>query len=609
MDFQGVAEFFDRVEQTSSRLEMTDHVAEMFSSAPPAAAKIIVYLSQGKLGPDFNSPEIGLGEKLVQQAIARAAGYTGQQVDTHFKETGDLGITAEQLLGEKKQSSLFSEKLSLDKVFSSLEKIATTEGSGSQDAKLKRVAELLNSASPIEARYITRTILGKLRLGIGDPTLMDALAINNLQEYRKQNKTVEEELEKEYKKEEDVTRQLKFKLREAIEAKYNIHPDLGDLARLLKEKGLAGLKDITIVPGIPIRPTLAERLPSSEDIVKKLGTVAVEAKYDGFRFQVHKNGKDITIYSRKQENMTHMFPEIVKGVQEQITAKKAIVEGEALAVNEETNEYFPFQITIQRKRKHGISEKAAQFPLKLFLFDVMFVDGRDTMQLPFAERRKVLEKLLAKGNVVELTETIVTDNPEKITAFFEQCIEKGLEGIMAKDLQAPYIAGARKFAWVKLKRSYRGELGDTIDVVLIGYYEGKGKRKQFGLGTLLGAVYNKQQDRFESIAKIGTGLSEQQLGEYEGKLKKIVSKTKPQRVESGPVPDYWVSPQQVVEVLADEITRSPIHAAGKENMGDGYALRFPRLVKAREDKDPEQATTVKEIKSMFKKQKHVQLDD
>ncbi|MDO8627758.1 MAG: ATP-dependent DNA ligase, partial [Candidatus Diapherotrites archaeon] len=502
-----------------------------------------------------------------------------------YKEKGDLGIVAEELMQTKKQQSLFSEKLSVQKVFQNFLKISNIKGAGTVDTKIKLLAELLNSSTALEAKYLVRMPLGNLRLGTGDPTLMESLAdMFTPEQIPKFRKKLESEVKSNKEKkpaefEEELYKKTRTKLREQIEEKYNIFSDLGEIAEKLKNKGLDGLKEITIQPGIPIRPTLAERLPNSEEIVKKLGKCFVEVKLDGFRVQCHKQGEKVTIFSRQSENMTHMFPDIVKAVQEQIQATNAIVEGEALAFKEETQEFFPFQITITRKRKYGISEAVKKLPLKLFLFDVMLIDSENLMELPFLERRKRLEKLLKKGHTIELTEAITTDKAEEIEKFFENAIERGLEGIIAKDLHEKYIAGARKFAWIKLKRSYKGELQDSADLVIIGYYTGRGKRTQFGLGALLTACYDEASDTFKSIAKIGTGMTEQHLQDLEKLLSKNKTAKKPSRVESKLEPDIWVEPLHVIEVRADEITKSPNHTCGKTSPdSEGYALRFPRMI-------------------------------
>ncbi|MEW6295103.1 MAG: ATP-dependent DNA ligase [Candidatus Diapherotrites archaeon] len=612
MHFELLAEYFDKIERASERLKMTDLLAELFSKTDSENIKNVVYLSQGQLGPNYAKVEAGLGEKLLMDALAKASGYTRHEIEKQFKEKGDLGLVAEALVAKKKQSSLFQEKLSVKKVFDNLLKIAKAEGPGSQELKLKLMAELLNSALPLEAKFIARIPLENLRLGIGDPTIMDSFALSLVEEGKKEKelvKRIEAQMKdkkiKEKEWNEELNRRIKVALRERIEEKYNIYSDLGEIARILKEKGLGGLEKISIEPGIPIRPTLAERLPSAEEILEKIGKCAVEAKYDGFRLAVHKNKDKIIIFSRQQENMTEMFPEIVEGVKKQLKAEAAVIEGEALAVNEETGEFFPFQVTIQRKRKYEIGEKAKEFPLKLFVFDVMMLNGKNFMNEPFKERRKLLEEIIKKGETIELTESIVTDDPKKINAFFEECVQRGLEGIIAKDLNAKYIAGARKFAWIKLKRSYKGELSDTVDAVIIGYYKGRGKRTQFGLGALLTAVYDDKKDEFKSIAKIGTGMTEEKMIELEKILSKIKASHKPARVNSELEPDFWVEPKYVIEVRADEITKSPVHTAGKTKEL-GFALRFPRMISIRVDRKPEEATTEKEIIKMYEQQKHVQ---
>ena len=609
MKFKVLTEFFDKIEKASSRLAMTDLLAELFKKADSDEIARIVYLCQGQLAPPYKDIEIGMGEKYAEEAIAKAAGYTKTEVEKEFKKKGDLGLVAEEFLKKKKQRSLFSVELTVEKVFKNLMRIATVEGSGSQQLKIKLLAELLNSASPVEARYLIRIPLGSLRLGIGDPTIMEAFAINLLPEAKKDKalvKKVKKKLKekKEEKRAKELEKKLRLAVREIIESKYNVHSDLGDLAEMLKKQGLKGLEKIDIEPGIPLRPTLAERLPTAKKIIEKLGKCAVEAKYDGFRLAIHKNKKKVTIFSRRQENVTEMFPEIVEAVKG-MNANEAIFEGEALAFNEETEEYYPFQVTIQRKRKYDIDKMAKEFPLTLFAFDLLYANGKNLMGLPFKERRERLEKIIGKNKTIVLTDTIVTSSAKELEEYFNKSVEKGLEGIIAKDLNAKYIAGARKFSWIKLKRSYKGELGDTIDTVIIGFYKGKGKRTQFGLGGLLTAVYDKKSDSFKSIAKIGTGMSEEMLENLCKMLSKIKKEKKPARVDSELKPDIWVEPKYVIEINADEITKSPVHTAGKEKDREGLALRFPRMIKLRQDKEPEQATTVEEIEQMFKKQRHV----
>ena len=597
MEFKIVAEYFDKIENVSSRLEMTDILEELFEKVPKDEIKKIVYLIQGQIAPNFQGREIGFGEKLISSAISKATGFSRKDVDELFASTGDLGTTAEKMIEKKKQGSLFTTPLTINKVFGNLERMSTREGEGSQELKKKLLAELFNSASSTESRYIARIPLSNIRLGIGDPTIMDAFAI-----------MIAKQKDKKYlEKNEEERRKIKQEYREQIENAYNVYSDLGEIAQILKEHGIEGLANVSITPGTPIRPTAAERLPSAKEIIEKLGKCAVEAKYDGFRVMISKDGDKVKIFSRQSEDITDMFPEIIDAVKTNLKPKKCFVEGEALAFNTETNEYYPFQITIQRKRKYDIEKKAKEYPLKLFLFDVVLVDGKNMMNEPFKNRRKTLEEIVIPGELIELSEMKIIDDPKTLEEFFEEKIGQGLEGIMAKDLEAPYIAGMRKFSWIKLKRSYKGTLDDTLDLVIIGYYKGKGKRTQFGLGALLVAAYNTEKDRFESIAKIGTGMTEDILKELEGMLSKTTSKKKPLRVISEVDPDYWVEPKYVIEVRADEITTSPSHSCCKKK-GKGLALRFPRMIKFRLDKKPEQASPNSYVEKMFASQKRVSMD-
>lgn len=611
MRFEPVAQAFEEIEKTTKRLDMTVQLSKLFDVTPAEDMQNVIYLLQGRLAPAYKNIETGLGEKFVVQAISKATGYSKEDVDKKFKKTGDLGQSAFEFLEKKTQQALVKQTLTVKKVHENFMKLATQTGEGTQETKIRLLAELLNSASPTEGKFVTRFALGALRLGVGDPTLMDALAQVHIEEFKKANsKLVQAIEEKDGKKsDEEKERKLRMKLREHIEAKYNIHSDLGYVAALLTAHGLKGLDKIDIEPGVPIRPTLAERLPFSKDIIEKLGKCMVEAKYDGFRIQLHKKGNTVSIFSRNLENMTDMFPEITEAAKHELKVKDCIVEGEALAVNEKTGEYFPFQVTIQRKRKYDIEEKAKELPLKLFLFDVMYLDGKNVMAKPFHERRELLGKMITTKETVEMTKSIVTDKAKQIDQFFNDNVTAGLEGIVCKDLNAPYIAGARKFAWIKLKRSYKGELQDSVDLIIIGFYKGKGKRTEFGLGGLLAGVYDEERDEIKSVTRIGTGFSEQMLQELYDLLMKYKVDHKPARVDSEIVPDYWVMPKFVVEVRADEITQSPMHTAGKEKEGTGYALRFPRILKLRNDKSPEQATSVQEIIDMYNNQKRVKVEE
>jgi DNA ligase-1 len=489
-----------------------------------------------------------------------------------------------------KLRTLSKKKLEINDVFASMLRIAGTSGQGSQDLKIRMLVELLASSSPLEARYLIRFALGTLRLGAGDATILEALS-------------------KAY----TGSRESKPKLENA----YNLCNDLGRVGQILSEKGMAGIERMKVSLFSPIRPALAERLPTSEAILERMGgRCAIESKYDGFRVQVHIDRKEkrVEMFSRNLEKTTDMFPDLAKAALLEVRAGEVILEGEALAYDETTGEFRPFQETIQRKRKHGISEMSAEFPLHLFAFDLMYLDGEDYLGKPYEERRKRLESIIKGDGAIRFSDRIIATTPRQVDKYFEEAVENGLEGTVAKDLHAPYIAGARKFSWIKLKRSYKGELSDTVDLVILGYYLGRGQRTEFGFGGLLAGVYNEKRDVFETITRIGTGFSEKQMTELSQLLKKIKVARKPARVDSLIEPHFWVEPKYVVTVRADEITRSPMHTCGKpEGSADepGYALRFPRLVSdgVREDKSAEDATTTKEITEMYGIQKKVKVAD
>jgi DNA ligase-1 len=572
MKFKDLVEYLKRLEATTKRLEMFDILSELFTQASKDDIDKIIYLTQGQLTPPFYGVETGISEKLLIRALSDASNKPTKEVEKLYRETGDLGEAALQLLKGK-------EALKVSEVYKELMDIAETSGKGSVETKMNLLASLLRAVSAFEAKYIARFIIGRLRLGVGDPTVLEALALS------------------------EGDREL----RAPLERAYNLCSDLGLVAKTLKENGMKAIEKFHIQVDYPVRMALCERLPSPEDIITKMGKVAIEAKYDGFRCQVHKDGDRINIFSRNLERTTEMFPEIREAAKK-LKAKTAIFEGEALAYNEATGELFPFQVTIQRKRKHGVAEMAKEYPLRFFAFDLLLLDGKDLTEKPYAERRKKLASLIKEVDVIEPASMFETDDPEEITKHFEEFVETGLEGVVAKRLDGVYAAGSRNFNWIKLKRSYRGELQDTIDVCVVGYFRGRGARARFGVGALLVAVYDPGEDTFKTISKVGSGFTEEEFLTLKEMLDEISIKKKHARVDSAVEADVWVTPRYVVTVTADEITRSPMHTAGRDEKGVGYALRFPRAVEfLRRDKSPEDANTVEEIIKMEKQQKKVKV--
>lgn len=572
MRFQEFAKYLEALEKISSRIEMYRLLGELFQKSDPEEASRIAYLCEGRLLPAFEGVETGMGERTIAAAIASASRHTDEEVALASRELGDLGLVIETLLPPAKRS-----KLTVSEVYEALLVVARTSGKGSTEAKRDLLADLLRRATAIEARYIVRFTQGRLRLGIAAPTLIEAVA----------------RLEDEPKR-----------ARKIIERAFNLCSDLGLVLATWRERGLDALASFKVRVGNPVRPMLAERLPSAEKIIDKIGRCAVEAKLDGFRCQVHLSRGRIEMFSRNLERTTEMFPDIASAVKKEVNAKSVIIDGEALAVNEATGEFHPFQVTVQRKRKHKVTEMAEDFPLVLVAFDLLYANGKDLTGKSYEVRRAELQRLIGAGEGIRLSEAVVTDSAEELQLFFDQEVEQGHEGIVAKRLSSGYEPGARNYNWIKLKRAYRSELSDTVDVVLVGYIRGRGARARLGIGSLLGAVYDARTDTFQTIGKIGSGLSDENWIKLRNLLDEVRVTEQPARVDSRMTPDVWVEPRHVVAVLADELTRSPVHTAGRDEHGRGLALRFPRVVGfVRADKSAEDATTTLEIEEMFAQQR------
>jgi DNA ligase 1 len=589
MYFDELTKYFAMLEAVGGRLKMYNLLGELFGQAGEDEVAEIAYLLEARLGPPFAAVNIGMGERMVAAAVGAATKKSEREVSKLYKKLGDLGLVARSLTPKNRRG-----RLTVSEVYASLLEIARTGGRGSAEKKVELLADLIRAASALSALYIARFVVGRMRLGVGAPTIIEAVARS-----QPDGKGA----------------------RAVIERAYNLCSDLGLTLKTMRERGLAGLKKFKAHVGAPVRMMLAERLPNAEAIVKRLGRCAVEAKLDGFRCQVHLNGRKVEIFSRNLERTTDMFPDIAEAVAAGVRARSARIEGEAVAVNEATGEFHPFQVTAQRKRKYKVEEMAREFPLVFVAFDLLYADGKDYINQEYRTRRAALEKLVKQsprtkaagptGRVrptvrlpVRLVDRVVTEDASELQSFFDEQIERGLEGIVAKRLDARYEAGGRNFNWIKLKRVYRGELSDTIDVAVVGYLRGRGMRARLGIGALLTAVYDKKTDSFKTVGKVGSGLSEKNWVRLRKLLDQAAAPDKPARVDSRLVPDIWVEPQYVMTVLADEITRSPVHTCGRDESGAGLALRFPRVVGfIREDKSPEDATTCAEIKKMYAMQK------
>lgn len=581
MLFKELAEVFEVVEREPSRNAMTALLADLFKTATAAESAIISYMALGCLNPPYIGTQFNIAEKSLLKVIARIKGVELVHVKEHLQQVGDCGL----LIAQGGWGCIVHEPLTILNVNALLVHIHDVSGVGSQEVKEDLVEQLIRSLDPISAKFIVRIILGKLRLGFSDMTLLDAFSF--------------------------MVRGDKS-LRESLESAYNLCADIGFLASVLKKDGSIGLEKIMIKPGIPIRPAAAERMDDAVSIVAKLGQCVAQPKLDGFRLQVHidNTGHEprIFFFSRNLQDMSAMFPDL-KEVALRLPVESAIIEGEAISYDAQTGSFLPFQETVKRKRKHGIDQVMQEYPLRLYFFDILYLNGDSLLHLPHAERRVALEQLFTgnkacKQEVMFPIEEVAVTTGAMLKSYFEQNISAGLEGVVVKRTDAIYQAGKRNFNWIKYKREESGSLDDTIDCVILGYYAGQGKRATFGIGALLVGIYNPDVDMFQTIAKIGTGMTD---GEWRAQKKEcddIRIDHKPARVACAKelYPDVWVTPSIVCMIRADEITLSPLHTAGKSDSVMGFALRFPRFMGYRPDKNAEDATTVQEIATLFQHQ-------
>lgn len=580
MRYSRIADSYEKIEATTKRLEMTDYLVDLLKQTPKDIIDKVVYLTQGKLYPDFVGIEIGVAEKLAIRAVAKATGRGEKDIETDMKKIGDLGETTAKFLEKKTQVTFFQEPLTVEKVYESFDKMAKAAGAGSMDTKINILAGLLTNATPKEAKYVIRTVTGELRLGIADMTVLDALAIA-------------------YGGGKEA--------RESLERAYNISSDLGRVAKTVAEKGIDTIEKFEVSLGEPIRPMLAERLGAPQEILEKLGGKCMaEFKYDGERIQAHKQGDNITLFSRRLENISDQYPDAVELLRKHLKPKEAIVEAECVAIDLDTGEMKPFQELMHRRRKYGIKQAIEEYPVSLFVFDTLYVDEKDLTLQPYLIRHKYLEKTVERSDRVRTAEYIVTDNIEELERFFEKAVENGCEGLMCKSIakDSVYQAGARGWLWIKYKRDYKSEMTDTVDLVIVGAFHGRGKRAGT-YGALLLAAYDEEEDVFQTVTKCGTGFTDEDLAKIPKMTEKHKISHRHSRVQSTLEADVWFEPTIVIEIIGAEITLSPIHTCATDviRKGSGLAIRFPRFTgNYRQDKSAEDATTDKEIVEMYQRQ-------
>jgi len=572
-----MAEAYRDLEQASGRLILIDRLAALLAGTPQDLLPTVCYLCQGLMAPEFAAVDLGLAEKLALRAVATATGVVPTKVVAAVRESGDLGQAAEQLL--KETAADRQPELQVAAVVDTLHEIARAEGSGSQGRKLELLAGLLARSTPVEARYLLRLVTGNLRLGIGTPTILDALA----QVYTGNRKD-----------------------RPVLERAYNICCDLGLVAATLASGGLDAVKELRVRPGNPVRVMLAQRLSDADEILAKLGGQCMaEYKYDGMRVQAHRTADgQIELFTRRQERVSSQFPDVVELLHTGLSPREAILEGEVVAYDAAAGELRPFQEVMFRRRKHGIAEAARDVPVGLFCFELLYADGEDLTGLSYQDRRSRLAEAVALSDRLRLTTALEVATAPALEAAFEQAVADGSEGLVCKSTApvAVYQAGARGWLWIKLKRDYRTELADTIDLVVVGAYAGRGRRRGT-YGAVLLAAYDPETEVYSTVGKCGTGFSDTELAALPTRLDPLIRKQRPARVNSRVGADVWFEPSLVLEVLSAELTLSPNHTAGWGQLKDdaGLSMRFPRFTgRWRDDKGPQDATTTQQLVELFR---------
>ncbi len=588
MLFKEFSKYIKQIEERSSRLEITRLLAELFELLESSELAPAIYMLQGQVSPKYAPINFGMAEKMVLKAVATAFQIDSKSVLNKYQIQGDLGGLTQNLRAEF--LSFDENDLTIREVFDQLCKLASASGDGSQEEKVSILRSLITQLDPLSTRFIVRIPVGALRLGFSDMTILDAFSY-----WIKKDKSLRPQLLK----------------------AYQVFPDLGHMAFMLKSNGVEYISKVEPTIFTPIIMMRAERLSSGAEIIEKIGPCLVEPKFDGFRLQIHKKGKDVKLFTRGLEDATNMYPDIVRGVINEVAADNVILEGEAIGFDIQTGNFLPFQETVTRKRKYDIEDKAREIPLKLFVFEVLFLNGKNMIDEVLTERKKAIKNIIKRDkNLSDYTVFIAHDevisDAKKVEIVFDDAVTRGLEGIIAKKLDGRYQPGARGWNWIKFKRSYSSKIDDTIDCVVLGYDFGKGKRSGFGIGAFMVGVYDEKKDEFQTLAKIGTGLTDDEWRELKIKSEKLRVDKKPLLYNTDTLMncDVWISPKIVVEIKADEITRSPVHTAGRimktSKSGNaqevdvpGYALRFPRLVGFRDDKLPVDATTLEELIKMF----------
>ena len=576
---------YEQLEGTSKRLEKTFYLSEFLKKVPAKEVDRIILLVRGLVFPQWDERKIGMASRLLLKALNTASGIDLAEIEKEWKKTGDLGLCAENIMSKKSQATLFAQELTTDKVFENIQKQASMEGAGTVDKKVKLIAELITSAKPIEAKYIIRTVLEDLRVGLGEGTVRDAITWAcfgqelGFKYESKENDFVVEDREK-YNK--YIT---------AIQEAYDVANDFAIVAKTAKENGLKGLNEISIEPGKPIKVMLYQKVKDLKEAFETVGKpAAFEYKYDGFRLQIHKKKDKIWLFTRRLDEVTKQFPDVVSFVQEHVKGDSFIIDCEAVGYDTNTKKYTAFQNISQRiKRKYDIAEMSKKFPVELNIFDVVYYDGECLLKKPFSERRKIVEKIITNPADLKIKPAVqlITGDDSTAEAFYKKSLAAGNEGAMVKNLQGIYKPGSRVGYGVKLK-----PVMETLDVAIVGAEWGEGKRSAW-LSSFIIAVRNPETGELVEIGRVGTGIKEK---DEEGvSFNQLTEMLKPFIIkEEGK--EIRVKPTVIIEVNYEEIQASPTY-------GSGFALRFPRFVRLREDRSPDEISTTEEVKVLYEKQR------
>lgn len=635
MLYKNLVEVYEKLEKTTKRLEKTFIISELLKSAPSSDTQKIVYLLQGMVFPPWDERVLGMSSQLIVKVVATATGNSPETVVKLWKKQGDLGLVAGDLIKNTKQKTLSHKELTVEKVFTNLQKLAELTGKGTVNRKVQLVAELLNNARAEEAKYVVKTVLGELRIGIAEGILRDAIVwaffpkvlgifaecpnckalVPSEKKCASCGKEIDfkfkDEADKHFKNsikvksaddlkeagryslviptEEKLAREIYDKFLEDVQKVYDVSNDLGMVASFLKEHGLKGLERIGLRVGYPINPMLAIKVSDIAEGLEALGKpLLAEFKIDGFRLQLHKDNDRIWLYTRRLENVTAQFKELVPYIKNNVKGKSFILDSEVVGYDPKTGKYLPFQAISQRiKRKYDIEKISKEIPVEINVFDVLYYEGKNLIGKTQEERRRLLERIVHEvPKKIVLTKKLVTGDEEALKKFYHEAISKGFEGLILKNLEKEYTPGRKVGGWVKIKPTL-----EPLDLVIVGATYGEGKRFNMLSSFKLAC---KHGEKFLECGMLGTGIKEKKGGGVT--FEELTQLLKP-RVISEKGREVKIKPDIVVEVAYEEIQKSPTYESG-------FALRFPRLLRLRSDeRKASDANTLEDVKRIYKSQK------